>query len=77
MRVVGKMLDAGEAIYAVAAATGERIEPIYRAATQEVLDRTCRAAAEAFDIYRETSPETRAKLLEAIAVNLRAAAKRS
>ena len=73
MRVVEQVLAEGEEIYGVAAATGERIEPIYRAATQQLLDHTCRAAAEAFDIYRETSLETRAKLLEAIAVNLRAA----
>ena len=72
MRVVEQMLDEGEKIYGIAATTGELIEPIYRASTQQVLDHTCRAAAEAFDIYRETSLETRAKLLEAIAVNLRA-----
>jgi NADP-dependent aldehyde dehydrogenase len=80
MQVLGQMLVEGEALHGegdqirgIDAATGEPMEPAFRAATLQMLDRVCRAAADAFDAYRETSLETRAALLEAIAANLRAA----
>lgn len=55
------------AFYAVNPATGEQLEPAYGGAGQADLDRACALASEAFDVYRETSLEDRARFLEAIA----------
>ena len=55
------------AFYAVNPATGEQLEPAYGGAGQADLDRACTLASEAFDVYRETTLEQRAKFLEAIA----------
>ncbi len=52
------------------AATGEKLEPAFGGATADDLEEACRLAAEAFDAYRETSLEDRAKFLEAIAQNI-------
>jgi len=50
--------------------TGETLEPAYAGATPGQLDEACRLAAEAFDPYRATDPETRAGFLERIALNI-------
>jgi alpha-ketoglutaric semialdehyde dehydrogenase len=55
---------------AVEAATGRRIGPDFSSASPEMVDRACALANEAFDVYRETDPETRAAFLEAIASNI-------
>jgi NADP-dependent aldehyde dehydrogenase len=50
--------------------TGETLDPAYAGATREQLDEACRLAAEAFDAYRATDPEARARFLERIAQNI-------
>ncbi|MDP4003376.1 aldehyde dehydrogenase (NADP(+)) [Methylobacterium sp. NEAU K] len=55
---------------AVAAATGEPLEPDFPGASLGDLDRACALADAAFDTYREAAPEARAGFLEAIAANL-------
>ncbi|WP_244849391.1 aldehyde dehydrogenase (NADP(+)) [Caballeronia sp. SL2Y3] len=57
-------------IKAVNASTGAAIEPGFGGATLDDLDRACALAWAAFDVYRETAPEARAKFLEAIAQNI-------
>ena len=59
-------------IRAVQAETGEPMEPAFGGATLEDLDAACALADAAFDTYRETSPEDRAKFLETIADNIMA-----
>ncbi|TFE37060.1 aldehyde dehydrogenase (NADP(+)) [Paraburkholderia dipogonis] len=56
--------------YAIDAATGERIGPAFGGATKEDLDTACALAWAAFDAYRETSLQSRAQFLEAIASNI-------
>ena len=48
---------------------GARIEPDFGGATMADLEEACALAEAAFNAYRETSPETRAKFLETIAQN--------
>ncbi len=57
----------GERWHAVEAATGRDLPSEFSAATPEMVDRACALADEAFDTYRETSPEERAAFLEAVA----------
>jgi NADP-dependent aldehyde dehydrogenase len=59
-----------ESIKAVNASTGASIEPAFGGATLADLDRACELAWAAFDVYRETSPDLRAKFLETIAQNI-------
>src|SRR3954454_14805401 len=49
---------------AVAAATGEALEPTYTYVDDEQLRSATHAAADAFDAYRATSPADRATFLE-------------
>ncbi|HWH42108.1 MAG TPA: aldehyde dehydrogenase (NADP(+)) [Usitatibacter sp.] len=51
-------------------ARGEALEPRYGGATAEDIERACALADAAFDAYRETSPEQRARFLERIAERL-------
>jgi NADP-dependent aldehyde dehydrogenase len=55
---------------AVNAATRETLEPAYGGATRADLEEACRLAFDAFDPYRNSPPELRANLLEAIADNI-------
>ena len=48
-------------------ATGKELEPAYGGADAADLERACALAHAAFDTYRETSLEARAKFLETIA----------
>ncbi|RVU17211.1 aldehyde dehydrogenase (NADP(+)) [Methylobacterium oryzihabitans] len=57
-------------LHAVAAATGERLEPGFPGATLADLDRACALAAAALPAYRDTAPEARAAFLEAIAAGI-------
>lgn len=50
--------------------TGTALEPGWPAASAGQLDRACALAAEAFPVYRETSPDRRARFLERIATLL-------
>jgi NADP-dependent aldehyde dehydrogenase len=51
-------------------ATNEPLEPAFAFATSADVDRACALAWAAFDAYRETPLESRARLLESIATNI-------
>ena len=77
MQLTGNLLigqqsvqGANGAIKAVNASTGAAVEPAFGGATLADLDRACALAWSAFDVYRETAPEARAKFLETIAQNI-------
>ncbi|MGP8291260.1 aldehyde dehydrogenase (NADP(+)) [Vreelandella zhanjiangensis] len=74
MNLTGEMLIGQQAvkgsrdpIQAINPATNERLEPAYAGGTQAEVERACELAWSAFDTYRETSLEDRAKFLETIA----------
>src|SRR5258706_6864790 len=58
------------ALRGIEAATGMEMEPAYGGAGAAELERACALAAAAFDTYRETTLEQRAKFLEKIAENI-------
>jgi NADP-dependent aldehyde dehydrogenase len=55
---------------AIAAATGESFAPEFAIATLDDVEDACSLADVAFDAFRDTPPDIRARFLEAIAVNL-------
>jgi NADP-dependent aldehyde dehydrogenase len=61
------LTTSGERWHAVEAATGRDLPADFAAATPEMVDQACALADEAFDTFRETSPEARAAFLEAVA----------
>jgi alpha-ketoglutaric semialdehyde dehydrogenase len=61
--------DAGE-VYALAAATGEKLEPAFGASSQADVNTACELAESAFDAYRRMPDERRAQFLDAIAQGL-------
>jgi len=74
MEVTGEMLIGARAIrgtegeiYAVNPATGEKLAPAFAGGTAKDVDAACTLARTAFDAYRATSLEQRARFLEAIA----------
>ncbi len=74
MQLTGEMLIGGEpvrgsagAVRAVDPANGRTLEPDFPGGTTADVDRACALAAAAFDTYRETSLDARARFLEAIA----------
>ena len=73
----GQMLIGGaavagrsEAIHGINPATGETLQPDYGGAGPAELERACALADAAFDAYRETSLDERARFLEKIAQNI-------
>ena len=70
--IIGQELVKGskKAIYGINPATGENLEPAYLGGGVLEVERACALAEQAFDIYRETDIESRAKFLEQIAANL-------
>lgn len=72
--IIGQELVKGskKAIYGINPATGENLEPAYLGGGAEEVERACALADQAFDAYRETDLESRAKFLEQIAANLAA-----
>jgi len=63
----GEALGREAAVRGIDPATGKELEPAYGGASAPDVERACGLAASAFDAYRETSLEARAKFLEAIA----------
>jgi NADP-dependent aldehyde dehydrogenase len=55
---------------AIDPATGREIEPAFGTATVDDVERACTLAQQAFDTYRETTPEQRAQFLELAAQNI-------
>ncbi|MDX5053288.1 aldehyde dehydrogenase family protein, partial [Streptococcus suis] len=53
-------------LHAIAAATGEPLDPAFGGASLHDLDTACALADDAFDTYRDTSLEARAAFLDAI-----------
>jgi alpha-ketoglutaric semialdehyde dehydrogenase len=79
MTIAGNMIIGSElvqgskkAIYGINPATGENLEPAYLGGSAQEVERACALADQAFDTYRETDLEARAKFLEQIAANLAA-----
>ncbi|WP_239161192.1 aldehyde dehydrogenase (NADP(+)) [Chromobacterium violaceum] len=79
MNLTGKMLIGGQGvtgrrdmIRALDPSTDQPLEPGYAGADREQVEQACALAWEAFDAYRETAPETRARLLETIADEIEA-----
>jgi NADP-dependent aldehyde dehydrogenase len=75
--LTGKMIVGGQTlrgtggeISALSAETGQPIEPPYAGATPDVIDTACRLAAEAFDAFRRTAADHRARFLDDIASRL-------
>ncbi|MGV7166309.1 aldehyde dehydrogenase (NADP(+)) [Xanthomonas axonopodis pv. cajani] len=58
---------AGAQFHAVDAASGESLQPVFGSVSAQDLEQACALAHAAFDLYRETSLEVRAKFLETIA----------
>jgi 2,5-dioxopentanoate dehydrogenase len=77
MQILGEMIlgrssikgGAGE-VHAVAAATGERLEPAFGGGDSKFVDQACALAEAAFDPYRGLADERRAAFLEAIGQRL-------
>lgn len=77
MKITGDMLigstavrgHAGE-LQAIDPSSGQAIAPAFGAGSKAEVDRACKLAALAFDAYRETSLEQRARFLESIAEGL-------
>ncbi len=74
MRITGEMLIGASAVLgregevrAVEAATGKPLEPAFGGGGAAEVERACALAWAAFDAYRETGLEERARFLEAIA----------
>jgi NADP-dependent aldehyde dehydrogenase len=72
--VTGQMLIGASAvrgsrseIFAVDPGTGQTLAPGFAGGSAQDVARACTLAGEAFDAYRETAPETRARFLEAVA----------
>ena len=59
-----------EAVRGIDPATGEALEPAYGGAGPAELERACTLAQAAFDAFRETGLEDRARFLEKIAENI-------
>ncbi|AVG16854.1 aldehyde dehydrogenase (NADP(+)) [Chromobacterium vaccinii] len=79
MNLTGMMLIGGQAvsgrremIRAIDPSTDQALEPGYPGADREQVEQACALAWEAFDAYRETAPETRARFLETIADEMEA-----
>jgi NADP-dependent aldehyde dehydrogenase len=68
-QIIGRAAVAGleSPVRAIDPATGKELEPTYGGANAADLERACALAHAAFDVYRETSLEARARFLEAIA----------
>ncbi|PYE18394.1 NADP-dependent aldehyde dehydrogenase [Paraburkholderia silvatlantica] len=81
MRLTGHMLIGAADVFGQGAelrafnpATDETIDPPFGGGGAHDVDRAARLAAEAFDSYSRTDPETRARFIERIATNLEAGA---
>ena len=62
----------GQAIHAINPATGETLSPGYPAGSKAEVEQACELAWAAFETYRETGLEARARFLETIADEIEA-----
>ncbi|WP_454763203.1 aldehyde dehydrogenase (NADP(+)) [Cupriavidus campinensis] len=79
MTLTGEMLIGASAVrgtedtfHAINPATGETLAPAFHGGNAGDVDRACQLAETAFDTYRATTPEQRARFLESIAEGLEA-----
>ncbi|QUN26141.1 aldehyde dehydrogenase (NADP(+)) [Cupriavidus sp. KK10] len=79
MHITGDMLIGAQAVrgteallQAINPTTGEALGPDFHGGGQAEVERACALAEAAFDTYRNTTPEQRAALLEAIATGIEA-----
>lgn len=79
MQITGHLLIGNEDLRGTAAsfkacdpARAIGLEPAFGVADAQAIDRACTLAAAAFDAYRETAPEARARFLETIAAEIEA-----
>lgn len=70
--IAGEQVASGETFEAYDPSAGASVGPAFEISTTAHVDQACRAAAQAFDTYRETTPEARAAFLEAIAGEIEA-----
>ncbi|WP_447527691.1 aldehyde dehydrogenase (NADP(+)) [Vreelandella sp. TE19] len=72
--LIGQQAVTGTAagINAINPATGEQLDPTYPGGTRSDVEKACALAEQAFDHYRDTSLEERARFLEAIADEIEA-----
>jgi NADP-dependent aldehyde dehydrogenase len=71
--LIGSHDVAGTPVFqAVDPSVGKTLEPAFAEATPAHVERAAKLAAEAFPIYRETSPEVRAAFLDGIAAKIEA-----
>ncbi len=68
----GRWVGGDDSFAAIDPSTGATIEPPFAISTTADVAEACRLAAAAFDTYRETDPETRARFLETIAARIEA-----
>lgn len=71
--IAGERIATGETFEAYDPSAGVNVEPAFEISREAHVDCACAAANAAFDTFRETSPETRATFLEAIAAEIEAA----
>ncbi|MEU5836185.1 aldehyde dehydrogenase (NADP(+)) [Streptomyces diacarni] len=67
-----RVTGGGAEVRSVNPGTGEPLDPVYRYGGAADVDRACRLAEQAFDTYRATTPEARARFLECVADKLAA-----
>lgn len=79
MLITGQMLigsrdvtGSQSAIHGINPATNEALDPAFPGGTQEDVNAACKLAAQAFRVYRHTSPQERAVFLETIAQHIEA-----
>ncbi len=70
--IIGQRAVAGQGgqVYALAAATGEQLTPVFGASTLDDVNAACELAEASFDSYRQLSDEKRATFLDAVAQGL-------
>ena len=79
MTITGEMLIGGSAVKGSEAiircmnpATNESLEPPFHGGNEQDVERACALAQDAFDSYRNTSPQQRAAFLDAVAEEIEA-----
>ena len=79
MTITGEMLIGGSAVKGSEAvlrcmnpATNDTLEPPFHGGNEHDVERACALAQQAFDSYRDTSPQQRAAFLDAVAEEIEA-----
>ena len=70
--IAGEAITTGEVFQAYDPSTNDLIEPSFSVSTTDHVAQACARADEAFDVFRDTTPDARATFLEAIAERIEA-----